>query len=173
MKVIRGAIDGLLIVEVKQVDDERGTVRELFRRSTFAEVGIDIATFQQINLTRTRQGAIRGMHAEDMDKLLTLAYGRALGVYVDLRDGSPTRGKVETRDLEPGVQVFLPRGVANGFQALTAEVEYLYCFDNEWRPGMPGKAVTPLDPALGVAWHEPLIVSAKDRDAPTLAEVLR
>jgi dTDP-4-dehydrorhamnose 3,5-epimerase len=173
MRVHRGAIDGLLVVEVKQVDDARGTVRELFRRSAFEQVGIAVAAFQQINLSRTKQGAIRGMHAEDMDKLLTLAYGRALGVYVDLRDDSPTRGQVETRDLEPGVQVFLPRGVANGFQALTSEVEYLYCFDREWQPGMPGKAVTPLDPALGVAWHEPMIVSDKDRNAPTLAEVLR
>ncbi|HWL45695.1 MAG TPA: dTDP-4-dehydrorhamnose 3,5-epimerase [Ilumatobacter sp.] len=167
-----GAIDGLLIITVKQVSDDRGTVRELFRRSAFLEAGIDIGAFQQINLTRTTQGAIRGMHAEDMDKLLTVATGRALGVYLDLRDDSPTRGKVETYDLEPGVQVFLPRGVANGFQALTAEVEYLYCFDNEWRPGMAGKAACPLDPALGVDWTEPMIVSDKDRNAPTLAEVL-
>jgi len=171
--VQRGAIDGLLIVTVKQVSDARGTVRELFRRSAFDAAGIDIGTLQQVNLTKTYRGAIRGLHAEQMNKLLTVAAGRALGAYVDLRDGSPTRGTVVVLDLEPGVQVFLPSGVANAFQALTDEVEYLYCFDNEWRPGMPGKAVTPLDPALGIEWQEPFIVSDKDRDAPLLAQVLK
>lgn len=171
IRVTAGDIDGLVVVSVKQITDDRGTVRELFRRSAFAEAGITIDAFQQINLTYTVEGALRGMHAEDMDKLLTVASGRALGAYVDLRDDSPTRGKVQTIDLEPGVQVFLPRGVANGFQALT-EVEYLYCFDREWQPGMAGKAVNPLDPALGVTWPLAAIVSDKDRHAPTLAEVL-
>lgn len=167
-----GLIDGLWVVTVKQISDDRGTVRELFRHSAFAAAGIDVGTFQQVNLTHTRVGAVRGMHAEDMNKLLTVPVGRALGVFVDLRDDSPTRGQVETVDLVDGVQVFLPRGVANGFQALT-EVEYLYCFDAEWQPGMAGKAVTPLDPALGIDWPLPVIVSDKDRNAPTLAEVLR
>ena len=35
------------------------------------------------------------------------------------------------------------------------------------------KAVTPLDPALGIEWQEPFIVSDKDRDAPLLAQVLK
>jgi dTDP-4-dehydrorhamnose 3,5-epimerase len=74
--------------------------------------------------------------------------------------------------------VLVPRGVGNGFQATAAgATQYLYCFDQEWVPGMAGLACTPLDPALGIAWPLPVDVgdrsqlSEKDRDAPLLAEL--
>lgn len=168
-------IDGLAVVTLKQVTDERGTVRELFRRSAFESVGIELAPFCQINVTETRRGAVRGMHAEDMAKLVSIAAGEAFGAYVDLRDDSPTFGVVETVELRPGVQVLVPAGVANGFQALTEPCQYVYCFDAEWVPGMAGRAVNPLDPDLGIAWpmpidrDDPSQLSAKDRDAPLFA----
>lgn len=173
-----GAIDGLLIVTVKQVTDERGTIREVFRRSAFESVGMSLAPFRQLNLTESRRGAVRGMHAENMTKLSTVASGEAFGAYVDLRPESPTFGVVDTVDLRPGVQVFVPAGVANGFQALTDACQYLYCFDTEWQPGMDGRACTPLDPGLGIAWpiaidpDDPGQISTKDRDAPTLAALI-
>ena len=79
--------------------------------------------------------------------------------------------------LEPGVQVLVPAGVCNGFQSLEDGTQFLYCFDVEWEPGMAGVACTPLDPALGIAWpieidpDDPAQVSAKDRSAPTFAEL--
>ncbi|MEO6570090.1 MAG: dTDP-4-dehydrorhamnose 3,5-epimerase family protein, partial [Ilumatobacteraceae bacterium] len=81
----QGAIDGLVVVTMKQVTDGRGTVRELFRRSAFATAGIDVGGFRQINVTESIEGAVRGMHAEDMTKLLAVASGEAFGAYVDLR----------------------------------------------------------------------------------------
>lgn len=170
-----GTIDGLLIVTMKQVTDERGTVRELFRRSAFDDAAF--ARIEQINVTRTHLGGVRGMHAEQMTKLVAVAHGRALGVYVDVRPGSPTFGQVEEVDLEPGVQVLVPSGVANGFQALAPETEYAYCFDREWQPGMPGSAFTPLDPLVVDRWplpidpDDPAQISAKDRSAPTFSEL--
>src|SRR3546814_10202666 len=80
--------------------------------------------------------------------------------------------------LQPGTQVLVPRGVGNGFQATgPGSTQYLYCFDQEWVPGMAGSACSPLDPALGIDWPLPVDredraqVSAKDRDAPTIAEL--
>ena len=173
-----GAIDGLYIVTVKQVRDERCTIRELFRRSAFESAGVtSLGQLSQINVTESRHGAIRGMHAEQMTKLLTLAAGEAFGAYVDTRPGSRTYGVVETVMLRPGVQVLLPRGVANGFQTLSDVSQYVYCFDEEWRPGMPGVAVNPLDPALAIPWpieidpDESTALSAKDRSAPLFAEL--
>ena len=173
-----GAIDGLYIVTVKQVSDERGTIRELFRRSAFESAGVtSLGPLSQINVTESRHGAIRGMHAEQMTKLLTLAAGEAFGAFVDTRPGSRTYGAVETVMLRPGVQVLLPRGVANGFQTLSDVSQYVYCFDEEWSPGMPGGAVNPLDPALAIPWpieidpEEPTALSAKDRSAPLFAEL--
>jgi dTDP-4-dehydrorhamnose 3,5-epimerase len=180
----RGSIEGMLVVTIKQVSDERGTVRELFRRSAFAaadrrgeEFGHVIGEVSQINVTESRYGAIRGMHAEDMTKLLTLAHGEAFGAFIDTRVGSPTRGVVETISLRPGVQVMLPSGVANGFQSLTEASQYVYCFDAEWRPGMPGVACNPLDPALAIPWpieidpDDTRLLSVKDRNAPAFADL--
>ena len=171
------AIDGLVVIVPEQITDDRGTIRELFRRSAFDAAGIRLAPFQQINVTESGRGCVRGMHAEHMTKLLTVAAGEALGAYVDLRPESPTFRRVETVDLRPGVQVLVPAGVANGFQALCDGCQYVYCFDTEWSPNMSGRACTPLDPGLGIAWpipidrDNPAQISAKDRDAPSLDDL--
>ena len=171
-----GEIDGLLVVTPKQVSDARGTIRELFRRSAFEAAGVSLTPFQQINVTESIRGAVRGMHAEAMTKLLTVASGAALGAYVDLRPGSATFGVVETVELRPGVQVLVPAGVANGFQALTDRCAYVYCFDTEWQPDMAGEACSPL--GLGVDWpvafdpDDPSQLSAKDAASPHLADLL-
>jgi dTDP-4-dehydrorhamnose 3,5-epimerase len=173
-----GAIDGLVVITAKQVTDQRGTVRELFRRSAFEAAGIELAPFLQVNVTETRLGAVRGMHAEDMTKLTSVVVGEAFGAYVDLRPNSPTFGMLETIELRPGVEVLVPAGVANGFQAVSEPCQYVYCFDVEWLPDMAGQACTPLDPALAIEWplpidgNDPTQISAKDRDAPTLRELL-
>lgn len=173
----RGAIDGLVVVTMKQVTDERGTIRELFRRSAFEAAGIELSAFDQVNVTGSHRGAIRGLHAEAMTKLVAVAVGAAFGVYLDLRVGSPTFGVVETVDLAPGTQVLVPSGVANGFQALADDTQYVYCFDSEWQAGMAGQACTPLDPDLAIAWplpidvDDPSQISAKDRGAPRFADL--
>lgn len=172
-----GSIDGLMIVTMKQITDERGTVRELFRRSAFADAGTPFGEINQINVTLTHLGGVRGMHAEQMTKLVAIAHGSARGVYVDARDGSPTYGLVDEVDLEPGVQVLVPSGVTNGFQALAPDTQYAYCFDEEWAPGMPGSAFTPLDPLVVDRWplpidpDDPAQISAKDRSAPTFVQL--
>ena len=172
------AIDGLVVITMKQVTDERGTVRELFRRSAFEQAGVTgLAPFQQINVTETRRGGLRGMHAESMTKLVAVVAGHGFGAYVDLRQDSPTYGKVETVELVPGTQVLVPAGVGNGFQSLVDGMQYAYCFDHEWQPGMAGVACNPLDPALGIDWpiavdrDDRAQVSAKDLGAPLFAEL--
>jgi dTDP-4-dehydrorhamnose 3,5-epimerase len=172
-----GAIEGLVVVTMKQVGDDRGTVRELFRRSAFESAGVQLSAFQQINVTESHRGAVRGLHAEDMAKLLAVATGQAFGVYVDGRPGSPTFGVVDTVELVPGVQVLVPAGVANGFQALAEPCQYIYCFDREWQPGMGGWACNPLDADLAISWPlpvdptNPAQLSAKDAAAPPFKEV--
>lgn len=173
MSVEPTAIDGLLAITMKQVTDERGTVREFYRQSAWREAGLpDLGPWQQINLTETRAGALRGLHGEAMHKLVAIAAGEAFGAYVDARSTSPTYGTVVTLRLGPGQQVLVPKGVCNGFQSLgDAPTQYLYCFDSEWMPGMAGVALNPLDPALGIAWPMPIDVddpgqiSVKDASA--------
>jgi dTDP-4-dehydrorhamnose 3,5-epimerase len=177
MTVETTAIEGQVIVTLKAASDERGVVREFFRGSDFAAQGVSVPDrWQQVNLTWTQRGGVRGLHGEAMTKLVGLAAGEAFGVYVDARPGSSTYGAVVTVPLVVGKQVLVPAGVLNGFQA-TTDCMYVYCFDQEWVPGMAGVAVTPLDEALGVQWPLPLdasnpaILSAKDASAPLFADL--
>lgn len=174
------AIDGLFLIEMKEVHDERGTVREFYRESVFVEAGLpSLGPWLQVNVTESRRGAIRGLHGEEMFKLVAIIEGEAFGAYVDTRADSPSREKVVTTRLVKGAQVLVPRGVCNGFQTVSASTQYLYTFDQEWAPGMAGTAVNPLDPALGIEWPVPVDagnpaqVSVKDRGLPMLDEVLR
>ncbi len=174
-------IEGLFIIEMKTATDERGAIREFYRESAFREAGLpSLGPWLQVNITESKHGAIRGLHGEDMFKLVAIVSGEAFGAYVDARPDSPSRGKVVTTDLVQGTQVLVPKGVCNGFQSVSeGTTQYLYTFDNEWSPGMAGAAVNPLDPALGIPWPVPVgaddlaQVSAKDRGLPTLAQVLR
>lgn len=161
------SIGGLYIVTMKQVEDERGVVREFYRESAWLEAGLpSLGPFVQVNLTESRRGAVRGLHGEAMNKVVALAAGEAFGAYVDARPGSASYGEVVTVPLVAGQQVVVPNGVCNGFQTLSDSSQYLYCFDAEWQPGMAGVAVNPLDPALDIAWPLPPVLSAKDASAP-------
>jgi dTDP-4-dehydrorhamnose 3,5-epimerase len=167
------AIDGLWQLSPRSATDERGTVREFFRTSAFRAAGLPVpGQWQQVNLTSSVPGAVRGLHGEPMTKLIGVAAGAALGAYLDARELSPTYGTVVTIELTVGVQVLVPNGVCNGFQALGPDgCQYLYCFDAEWSPGVAGVAVNPLDPALGIDWRLPPTVSPKDAAAPRFAEL--
>ena len=179
MKAEETAIVGLWQITPKAATDERGTVREFFRMTAFAEAGVPVPDrWAQLNMTWTKHGGLRGLHGESMTKLVGVAHGEAFGAYLDARADSPTRGTVVTVELRPGVQVLVPPGVCNGFQAVSAPgCQYLYCFDVEWAPGMTGVAVTPLDPDLAIGWPiepdpaDPSLVSAKDASAPRFAEL--
>uniref|UniRef100_UPI003D93CEFA dTDP-4-dehydrorhamnose 3,5-epimerase family protein n=1 Tax=Gordonia sp. B7-2 TaxID=3420932 RepID=UPI003D93CEFA len=175
-------IDGLLLISMKEVFEPRGVVREFFRMSSIQDSSLaSFGSWQQINITDTRRGAIRGLHAENMNKLVGVANGSAFGVYVDVRRESLTCGAVFTVQLTPGTQIFVPKGVCNGFQSTVGRDEdycqYIYCFDEEWSAGMPGVSLNPLDGDLGIDWpitvspDDRNLISAKDVSAPSLKQL--
>jgi dTDP-4-dehydrorhamnose 3,5-epimerase len=178
MSVRSTTIIGLHVIDMKEVRDERGVVREFYRESAFTDAGLpSLGPWLQINITESRHGAIRGLHGEDMFKLVAIAAGEAFGAYVDARPESPSYGAVETVQLVRGTQVLVPRGVCNGFQSVSrAGTQYLYAFDHEWVPGMTGTAISALDPALEIPWPVPIDtsnpaqLSAKDAGLPPLSE---
>src|SRR5688572_27201159 len=120
-------VPGLVVVRMKQVGDPRGTVREFFRESAMLDAGLHAGPWKQVNITESYRGAIRGLHGEAMTKLISVVTGEAFGVYLDMRPGSPARGRVVTLPLSAGTQVLVPPGVCNGFQSVSAEpTQYLY-----------------------------------------------
>ncbi|HEX3932696.1 MAG TPA: bifunctional dTDP-4-dehydrorhamnose 3,5-epimerase family protein/NAD(P)-dependent oxidoreductase [Nocardioides sp.] len=172
--VERTTIPGLLVVHLDLHEDGRGWFEEIWHRATMTALGLPDFGPVQANLSwNTSRGATRGIHAEPWDKYVTVATGRAYGAWVDLREGA-TFGQVVTRELAPGVAVFVPRGVGNSFQTLEDGTAYSYLINRHWQADERYPSVRLDDPAVGIAWPIPLAqarVSEKDLSNPPLAEL--
>lgn len=170
--------NGLHQVQFKVIKDNRGSVMEFYRQSEFETTGLpSLNDRPQVNAPLTVKGAIRGIHAELAHKLVAVAAGKIYAVIVDLRKDSPTVGQWLGFELERGQGLFVAKGLGNSFQSVSDEPSvYMYYFEDEWRPDMPGTSCNPLDPDLKIEWPIPegqgLIVSDKDLGNPSLQEAL-
>ncbi len=128
-------IEGLQVLELAVHEDGRGWFKESWQRARMTQEGLpDFHPVQSnVAFTATR-GTTRGLHAEPWDKLVTVGTGRVQGGWCDLREGSPTYGQTHTVEIGPGTAVFVPRGVANGYQALEDDTTYLYLVNDHWSP---------------------------------------
>jgi dTDP-4-dehydrorhamnose 3,5-epimerase len=167
-------IEGLLVIERPTHPDARGFVREPFRLDELERaVGAPVAFVQQTH-ARTVRGALRGLHAEAWEKLVYVPRGRVFQAVADVRPGSPTFGRVATFELGEADRrcLFLPRGVANGYCALTDEADYVYLV-TRYYDGTDTRAVRWDDPDLAVPWPVSApVISARDRHNPTLRELV-
>lgn len=166
MRTIPTAIPGLLIISLDVHGDKRGWFKENWQQEKMTQLGGFLPVQNNISYN-SRPGVTRGLHAEPWDKLVSVAYGKAFGAWCDLRAGSDTYGQLVTHVIDPGTAVFVPRGVANGFQALE-ETSYSYLVDDHWSPDAEYTAVN-LDM---VDWPlTPTQISDKDRASPHLDAV--
>jgi dTDP-4-dehydrorhamnose 3,5-epimerase len=167
-------IPGLLVLRLDLHRDDRGWFEEVWQRERMTPLGLPDFTPVQANIAwNAARGTTRGLHAEPWDKLVTIPTGAAYGAWVDLRAGEAF-GTVFTTDLEPGVAVFVPRGVANGYQTTVDGTACSYLVTDHWRPDVTYTALDHADPALAIAWPVPpseRLVSDRDRSAQQLAEV--
>lgn len=169
------AISGLVLVRPRVFADARGSFMESWRKDEFERAGIR-ADFVQDNVAvSTRRGVLRGLHFQRephaQAKLVRCVAGRIFDVAVDLRAGSPTRGKHVAVELaaESPALLFVPRGFAHGYVTLTDEAVVEYKVDGPYAPAAEG-GVAWNDPELGIAWpvKEPLL-SERDRGWPGLS----
>jgi len=172
-------LDGLFKVEFKIILDSRGSVMEFYRQSEFAATGLpNLNERPQLNAPMSIKGAVRGIHAESAHKLVAVASGKVYAVIVDLRQHSPTLGQWEGFELVRGQGLFISDGLGNSYQSTSDEPSvYLYYFEKEWQPGMPGMACNPLDPDLAIDWPIPeghgMIISEKDKNNPSFKELFQ
>ncbi|MDA8437736.1 MAG: sugar nucleotide-binding protein [Propionibacterium sp.] len=169
-------IPGLLVVDLPLHGDQRGWFKENWQRATMTTLGLpDFGPVQNNMSFNTSAGATRGLHAEPWDKFVSLACGRILGAWVDLREG-PSFGATFTLDMGPDKAVFVPRGVANGYQALTDGTVYTYLVNEHWSPQARASYtyLNLADETAAIPWPIPLDraeISAADAAHPRLAEV--
>jgi dTDP-4-dehydrorhamnose 3,5-epimerase len=175
LRFVSTQLPGVVIVEPQVHRDARGFFLETFQAEKYREGGIE-AAFVQDNHSLSTRGTLRGLHAQQphsQGKLLRVLEGEIFDVAVDARLGSPAYGKFVSLVIsaENFRQIYVPPGLLHGFVVTseTAQVEYK-CSDY-WHPEAEF-AVAWNDPDLAIPWpiDEP-ILSAKDADAPRLAEV--
>jgi dTDP-4-dehydrorhamnose 3,5-epimerase len=171
-------LEGLWQVQTKVIPDDRGSVMESYRESDYVKAGLPpIGGRLQVNATLTVKGALRGVHAEEAHKFIQVAQGKIFAVIVDLRKDSPTAGQWQSFELERGQGLFVSNGLGNAFQSVSDEPSiYIYHFEKEWAPDMPGVSCNPLDSDLNIPWpigeNDGMIISDKDKANPSLKEVL-
>lgn len=159
------AIPGVEIHELAVHGDDRGRLVEVFRASAMPE------PFAQSNHSRSAAGVLRGLHYHrHQDDLWYLVAGRAQVGLADLREAGG-RPRVETHvlDGEQPATVYIPRGVAHGYLALT-QLDIVYWVTAEYDPG-DEHGVAWDDPTLAVPWQldGPPVLSERDARNPALA----
>lgn len=177
MQKIATSLPDVLELRPNIFRDARGFFIESYNQAAFAAVGIT-DVFVQDNHSCSVKGTLRGLHYQlhrPQAKLCRVIEGEALDVAVDIRAGSATFGKWAGVVLSASAlnQIYIPRGFAHGFLALTERVQFLYKCSALY-DAADEHAILWSDHQIGIAWNiaAPL-VSEKDRKAPLLAQMPR
>jgi dTDP-4-dehydrorhamnose 3,5-epimerase len=174
LTVTESPIPGLYVLELPVHGDERGWFKENYQRAKMEALGLPHFEIVQNNYSyNVEKGVTRGLHAEPWNKFISLANGRAYCAWVDVRKGD-SFGTTFTFELNPGRAVYVPKGVANGYQTLDENIVYAYLVDAHWSPDAQYTMVNAFDPALGIDWplgKADAIVSEKDAAHPPLANI--
>lgn len=169
-------LDGLRRVERKMLGDNRGFLSRIFCAEELGRAGWN-KPIAQINHTYTaKRGTVRGLHFQCSPhaemKLVSCLRGEVWDVAVDLRAASPTflQWRAERLSAENGFALLIPEGFAHGFQALSNDVELLYCHSSPYVPEADA-GLNVQDPSLAITWPLPIVeLSARDSQHTLLNE---
>ncbi len=174
MRFLQTPLPGAWVIELEQIEDERGSFARSFDAEEFAARGLN-PTVAQCNISfNARRDTLRGMHYQaephGESKLVRCVRGAIFDVAVDLRPDSPTRCRWHGVELtaENRLAFYIPAGLAHGFQTLTDDTEVLYQMGHAYAPEA-ARAVRFDDPAFAIAWPVPQgerVISERDRSYP-------
>lgn len=167
-------INGAWSIEPDKHEDERGWFARVYCERAFSEREME-TNFPQHSLSFSREkGTLRGLHYQSEPhsetKLVTCLQGMIWDVLVDLRPNSSTYQCWTGLELssENGVQLYIPKGCAHGFQTLTDNVLLRYMISQPYAPDF-ATGLRYDDPSLGITWPaNPSVMSEKDRSWPHL-----
>lgn len=170
MIITETRLKGCFLIEPQVFKDSRGLFFEVFRKKDLEDkLGYRI-DFVQENQSISKKSVLRGLHFQkgnaSQSKLVNVSKGKVLDVIVDLRIESVTFGKhlkVLLSDLNRK-SIFIPKGMAHGFLALSDNVIFTYKCDNYYHPHMESGIIYN-DPSLSIDWgiaESEMIVSEKD-----------
>ena len=181
-------IPGMIKFDLPVHEDHRGWFKENFQKEKMVELGFPIDFFTsteregnklQNNISFSKAGVLRGLHAEPWDKYISVANNaKVRGCWVDLREGE-SFGNVYSTIIDKSVGIYVPKGVANGFQVLGDEdVAYTYLVNDYWKAELkPEYAfLYYADPVAVNYWEGDIstaIISEDDKHHPTLDKCKR
>lgn len=168
-------IPGFYVIDLAVHGDNRGWFKENYQKEKMESLGLPRFNVVQNNMSYNQElGVTRGLHAEPWEKFISLANGKVFGAWVDLRRGN-SFGRIFTMELTPEVAVFVPRGVANGYQTLEENITYTYLVNEHWSPEAKYTFVNLFDPELNIDWpidKEQANTSEKDANHPYFKDVI-
>jgi dTDP-4-dehydrorhamnose 3,5-epimerase len=163
---------GAFLIEPERIEDERGFFARSWCAREFEEHHLEPALVQCNISFNERKGTVRGMHYQAAPhgeaKLVRCTRGRIYDVVVDIRPGSPTYLDwfgVELGE-DDGRMLYVPQGLAHGFQTLENRSEVFYQMSEYFVPSA-ARGVRWDDPAFCVRWPRPVgAISSKDASYP-------
>lgn len=172
MRFERTPIDGVELVLPEPLEDERGFFARTWCKREFAERGIEVDIVQASVSHNKLPGTLRGLHfawpPSREAKLVRCERGRIHDVVLDLRPGSATflRYIAEVLDDRGRKAIYIPPGVAHGFQTLAPDCDVLYLMTDYFRPEL-SDGVRFDDAAFAVDWPLPVsCIVGRDRSYP-------
>jgi dTDP-4-dehydrorhamnose 3,5-epimerase len=166
---------GMLFIEPKCFQDDRGFFLETYQEARYHEAGI-IDKFVQDNQSRSSKGVLRGLHFQvnrPQAQIVTVLRGRIFDVGVDLRTASPTFGRWFGAELsDAGTrQIYLAPGIAHGFCVLSDSADLHYKVSQNYDANDEGGLYWN-DDAIGIKWPIDVpLVAARDKNYPKLSEL--
>jgi dTDP-4-dehydrorhamnose 3,5-epimerase len=142
-------IDGVTVVPLRRIPDERGTVHHMLKRSD-----PHFRRFGEIYFTTVYRGVVKGWHRH---REMTLNYacisGRIKLVLLDDRPDSPTAGELMELFLGPDDSslVVIPPEVWNGFKGMDDLSIVANCCTHEHDPARSDR-LDPFDNDLPYDW---------------------
>ena len=166
------AIPGCWVLRSPVHADGRGRFVKPYSASVFAEFGA-AHEWTECFWSVSRRGVVRGFHVQlppaEHDKLIWVVSGVSHSAVVDLRAGSPAFGRTVVVELDAiaGRALYVPAGVAHGFQALEDNTIVVYLVTSAHDPARD--AGVRWD-STAVTWPLPVsAVSERDKALPALA----
>jgi len=176
-------IPDILLITPPIFEDDRGFFFESYTQKKFNELIGQNIIFVQDNHSKSQRGVIRGLHYQlyphEQDKLVRVIQGEIFDVAVDLRPSSSTFGQWVSALLsaENKHQLWIPKGFAHGYTALSESAEILYKTSNYYAPSYD-RSLRWNDPDIGIDWpldkemkNSPLL-SPKDQQALSLSQAM-
>ncbi|MEA2570920.1 MAG: dTDP-4-dehydrorhamnose 3,5-epimerase [Acidobacteriota bacterium] len=170
MRFVETPIAGAYVIEPEPLEDERGFFARILDADEFAKRGLVVPATQWSVSHNRKRGTLRGLHYQaaphEEVKLVRCTAGAIWDVIADL----PMRRWFAVElSAENRKSLYIPRGIAHGFQTLTDDAEICYAIDRGFEPES-ARGVRWNDPSLAITWPdaETRILSDRDRALPLL-----